>query len=140
MPRPHSQKAPIAPVAPVAPIAPAPTAPMVPRNSIPMAPMAPVAQNISMEEWIYPPASEEPITFPEDITITELIEIRRIIDKNDKRYWAAFDLIQLKRDEMMNAHYLATLKAMQDLTIALYKTNKMKIPAGVGKSFEEMKK
>ena len=80
--------------------------------------------------------AEEPVTFPENITIDELMEIRRGIGKDDPRYWLIPTEIQHKRDKMYLAHHLSQMKALQDNTIALYKSNKMKVPKGVGQPFE----
>lgn len=79
--------------------------------------------------------AEEPVTFPPEMTIDELIETRRNVGKNSPIYWAAFDEIQKKRDLLFNAHLNSQLKAMQDLTIALYVVNKKKVPDTVGKPF-----
>ena len=80
--------------------------------------------------------ADEPITFPPDMTIDELIELRRVIGKNDPKYWAAFDEIQKKRDYMYKIHHNSLMKALQDLTIAMYVVNKKKVPETVGKPFE----
>jgi len=91
----------------------------------------------STTDAYYPPPENEPISFPPEMTIDELIELRRIVGKNDPKYWAAFDEIQRKRDALHEAHQYSLLKAIQDLTIALYTVNKMKVPETVGKPFEE---
>ena len=99
----------------------------------PPLPLAQQPQNIGLPPEL---VAEEPVSFPENMTIDELIEIRRDVGKNSPIYWAAFDEIQKKRDKMYLAHHLSQMKAIQDNTIALYTVNKMKVPETVGQPFE----
>lgn len=94
------------------------------------APLPLQPQNIGM-----PTVDTEPVSFPPETTIDELIELRRIVGKNDPKYWAAFDEIQRKRDIIFDAHVKSLCKASQDNTIALYTVNKKKVPETAGKPF-----
>lgn len=80
--------------------------------------------------------AEEPVSFPENITIDELIETRRNVGKNSPLYWAAFDEIQRKRDSISEAHFNSVCSAMQTLAIAMYKSAKIKVPKDVAKMVE----
>ena len=108
------------------------TGPIIPpQSSLPM-PLPLQPQNVGLPPQL---VAEEPISFPDDMTIDELIETRRNVGKNSPIYWAAFDEIQRKRDMIYNAHFNSWCKAMQDNTIALYTVNKKKVPDTVGKPF-----
>ncbi len=103
-------------------------------STLPPATLPTQPQNVGL-----PPAlvAEEPIVIDPDMTIEDLIDLRLVVGGKDPRYWAAHDQIQKKRDIIYEAHFNSQMKALQDLTIALYVVNKKKVPETVGKPFNK---